>query len=282
MKVSFIGAGRVGAAAAFATMLEYYPDEIVLVDVLPKLAEGQALDLTHAAIGFDIPTKITGSKSLNAIKGSNIIVVTAGKPRKPGMTRIDLMGQNAPIIKSIARKIKTLAKRAIVITVTNPVDPLNYLMWKETGFKRNRVFGVGNMVDTVRLIASGYSGLVMGQHGEYFTPIVSPKHFKKAISDVKKENLNVLKWKGGTEFGPAMEIAEAVGAVMDDMKAVMPVSAVLNGEYGVKDVSIGVPTVIGSKGVEQIIEIDLDKNQHARFMKGVLAVDMALDSVGLK
>ncbi len=279
MKVSFIGAGRVGSTAAFSTMLEYMPDEIVLVDVIPKLAKAQAMDLTHAAIGFDIPVKITGTTSLSGIKDSDVVVVTAGRPRKPGETRIQLLRYNAGIIESISKKIKRLAKNSIVIIVTNPVDPLVYLAWKETGFKRTRVFGVGSMVDTARLIASNYDGLVIGQHGKFFTPIVSQKRLEKAISDVKRVNEDLLKWKGRTEFGPAMEITEAVGAVIDDLGCLMPVSAILEGEYGLNDVSIGVPATICREGISNIIEIKMNKLQRDRFLKGALEIKKAIGSV---
>ncbi len=282
MKVSFVGAGRVGASAAFATMLEYMPDEIVLVDVIKNLAKAQALDLSHAAVGFDIPTKITGSTSISEIKNSDVVVITAGKPRKPNQTRIQLVKQNAKIVEPIVKKVRTLAKKAVIIMVTNPVDPLVYLAWKVSKFPRNRVFGVGSLVDTAMLMSLGYRGFVMGQHGEYFVPMVSPSKFKKAIKDVKNVNTNILKWKGGTEFGPAMEIAEAVGAVVDDLGSVMPVSVVLDGEYDVRDVAIGVPAVVDARGVSEIIEVRMNKAQRERFMKGVLAVDMALDSIGLK
>ena len=282
MKVSFIGAGRVGASAAFATMLEYMPEEIVLVDIAKNLAKAQAMDLTHAAIGFDVPTKIKGSTSISEIKNSDVVVITAGKPRKPDQTRIQLINDNARIIGPIIKKIKTLAKNSVIIMVTNPVDPLVYLAWKKSGFSRNRVFGVGSMVDTSRLLSAGYKGFVMGQHGTFFTPIVSSKKFKKAVSDVKRINDNLLKWKGGTEFGPAMEITEAVGAVIDDLGSVMPVSAVLQGEYGFSDVAIGVPAVICGNGISDILEVKMTKEQKARFRKGILAVNMALESIGLK
>ncbi len=279
MKVSIIGAGRVGASSAFHILTEYFPDELVLVDVVPNLAEGQAMDLTHAARILDLPVSVTGSTSMSAIKGSDVVVVTAGKPRKANMDRMELLHTNAKIITSIAKDIKRYAPNAIVVTTTNPVDVMNYIMWKKTGFSRRRVIGVGSLLDTARLNALGYDGFVMGQHGEYFTPIVDDKHFKLAISMVDKANRKVIAYKGGTEFGPAVQVSEIVGTILEDTKDEIPLSVVLGGEYGLRGVSIGVLSILGSSGVEAIYEINLSKKQRARFMKGALAVKMGIDAV---
>ena len=279
MKVSIIGAGRVGASTAFHLLSEYFPDELVLVDILPNLAKGQALDLTHASRILDVPTEIVGSKSISAIKGSDIVVITAGKPRSPGMNRMELLKSNARIVDSIARKVKSLAPRAVVVTATNPVDVMNYLVWKRTGFNRRRVIGVGNLLDTARLNALGYDGFIMGQHGQYFTPIVDDKIFSKVITKIEKSNRQVIAFKGGTEFGPAVQLSEVVGTVMEDTKDEIPVSVVLNGEYGLRDLSIGVLSIIGSSGVEAILEVSLSEKQRKRFMKGALAIKMGIDEI---
>lgn len=280
MKVSFVGSGRVGSLSAFVTLMESDVDKIAMVDPVKGLAKGQALDLSHASAILDMNTKITGSTKMSDIKGSDVIVVTAGFPRKAGQKKIELLGKNAEIISSIANKIKRYAPRSKVIVVTNPVDPLTYVMWKKTGFNRKRVFGVGNLLDTGRLISLGKDSVVIGQHGEFLVPLT--KSPDKVAKNIKKVNNEVIKLKGRTEFGASVETGLAVVSILEDLKSEMPVSAILKGEYGVSDVSIGVPVVIGSRGVEEIIELELTEAQKKLLMKAVLAVDMSLDSLGLK
>ncbi|MCK4327453.1 MAG: malate dehydrogenase [Candidatus Diapherotrites archaeon] len=256
MKISFIGAGRVGSSAAFSVLHSVdAAKEIVLVDVEGGLAEGEAQDLTHAAFAMERgDVKITGSEGYSAAKGSDVCVVTAGIARQEGQSRDELLKTNAGIIRSVAAELKKAAPNAIVITVTNQVDAINYLMWRETGFPREHVVGMSGVLDTARLHSLGFDGFVVGAHGDLMVPTEEVPPDK--LEELRATGASVIAKKGATFYGPAVSINRMVYAVANDTQEILPCSCVLDGEYGLTGLSIGVPASI-RKGGAVPVEMDM-------------------------
>ncbi len=277
MKISFIGAGRVGSAAVFSVIHAIDSiDEIVMVDIKEDIAKGEALDLTHAAYAMErSELKIIGTSDYSKTKNSDVFVVTAGLARKPGQTREELAKTNYKIIKSIAENIKENVKEAIIITATNPMDAMNYTMWKETGFPREKIIGMGGVLDTARMHSIGIDGFVVGSHGIEMVPTeeVTPQQ----LEDIRGISLSVIKKKGGTVYGPAVALNRMVYAIANDTNEVLPCSCILEGEYETKEVSIGVPARIGKMGIEEIMEIEALEG----FSKSVESIKQQIKAINL-
>ncbi len=269
-KIGFVGAGRIGATSAFVCMMNMDVD-IALVDIAGELAEGEAEDIAHAASAMGKYPEVDGGDDYSLLEGCEVIVVSAGMARKPGMTRLDLAEKNAGIVKSIAEKLAKVNCEAKVITVTNPMDVMNYVMWKELngmcGKRREEVFGMGGLLDTSRLrLMARRRGipeeqveraLVLGEHGDtMFVSGVTGEEWNEVLEKTRAVAAEVIKKKGATIFGPAVCIYRMVKAVVEDTKETIPASVVLLGEYGIENVSIGVPAVIGKNGVEGLGELD--------------------------
>lgn len=275
MKIGFVGAGRVGSTTAFTCILNLDVDEIALVDILEDLAVGEAMDLAHAAAAIDKYPKVVGGSDYSLLKGSEIIVVTAGLARKPGMTRLDLATKNAGIIKEIAKNIMQSSPESKILVVTNPMDVMNYIMWKETGKPRNEVFGMGNMLDSSRLkerlnafgVKNIRKAYMIGEHGDSMFPAKSLAEFDgevnwdEVVEQTRFVAAEVIKRKGATIYGPAVSIYRMIKAVVEDTKEEIPTSVVLQGEYGIEDVALGVPVILGKNGVEEIVQYDLSKEE---------------------
>jgi malate dehydrogenase len=300
--IGFLGAGRVGAQAALEVASQSVAD-VTLVDIVPGLAEGEALDITHRLSDDGVDVKVTGSTDFASLRGAQVVVVTAGVARKPGMTRMDLLGRNAGIVGSVAKEVAKHAGEAVVITVTNPVDVMNYLVWRVTGFPRERVVGMGGLLDLSRLKStlasrlrvsrSSISSLVVGEHGESMLPLsrytsvggvplesmLTDEQFEQVIERTRQVAAEVISKKGATVFAPANAIARMATAVALDRKEVVPASAVLEGEYGLKGLSIGVPVMLGRRGVERIFELELQKRERTHFMKGASTIRRAISSL---
>jgi len=294
--ITIIGSGKVGGAAALFTALRKVAGEILLLDVVQGLPQGEAMDLNHMLSGKGVDVEIIGSNNYSEMKGSDIVVVVAGSGRKPGMTRMDLLKINASIVKGVVENIRKFAKDSMIIPVTNPLDPMAYLTYKVSGFESNRVFGMGNMLDLSRFVqfiheSTGYSrqsirALVVGEHGENMLPlprystvggiplasILSADKIEGIVQDTRQVAAKVIELKGATVHAPGNAIATIVEAVIRDTKQVIPVATYLDGEYGYSNVSIGVPAVIGKNGVEKIIELDLNSSEKAWFKKGIESV----------
>ncbi|MCD6126709.1 MAG: malate dehydrogenase [Thaumarchaeota archaeon] len=256
MKIGFIGAGRVGSVSAYTIIHHLNVDEIVLVDINERLAEGEALDLLHASYALKKPIKVVGGSDYSLLDGSDLIVVSAGVARKPGMTRLDLLHRNAEIMREISKKLKNYVENSLILVVTNPVDLMTYLIWKETGISRKRIFGMGGLLDTARLWSlMGRVGesFVMGEHGETMFIVKGDKKFQEGV---RKAGMEVISRKGATIYGPATCIYRMIRAVVEDLKEILPASVILQGEYGLRELAIGVPIILGRGGVEKIIEID--------------------------
>ncbi len=275
MKLGFVGAGRVGATSAFTCLLNMDVDEIALVDIAEDLAAGEAMDLTHAAAGIDRYPEIAGGSDYSLLEGSDVIVVTAGLARKPGMTRLDLANKNAGIIKDVAKNIMRVSPESKIIVVTNPMDVMTYIMWRETGKPRNEVFGMGNMLDSSRLKATLFAqgarnirkAWIIGEHGDSMFIMWSQADFDgdvdrdKTLEQVRFVAAEVIKRKGATIYGPAVAVYRMVNAVVNDTKEEIPTSVILQGEYGISDVAVGVPAILGSDGVEKVVEYSLPDDE---------------------
>ena len=285
-KVSVIGAGAVGATLA-QRIFEAGLADVVLVDILKNIACGKALDLIDAASVTGTEQTIVGTDDYKDIDGSDIVVITAGLPRKPGMSREDLIAKNAAIIRDVCGRIKTQAPNAIVIVVTNPLDSMTYLAWKLTGFPKERVFGMAGVLDGSRFAAlladqakaprSSIETYVLGSHGDTMVPVVSktlvsgkpvtsvmPKatleNIVKRTRDRGAEIVSLL-GTGSAYYSPSAAVFSMVSAILNDTKAVMTASAYMNGEYGLKDIFIGVPCKIGRAGIEKIVELELSSDE---------------------
>ncbi|NJE26593.1 malate dehydrogenase [Thermococcus sp. MV5] len=271
MKIGFVGTGRVGSTIAFTCIQQLDVDEIALVDIVENLAIGEAMDLSHAAAGLDRYPKIVGGGDYKLLRGSDIIVVTAGLGRTPDMTRLDLATKNAGIIKSVAKKIVQNSPESKILVITNPVDLMTYVMWKETRKPRNEVFGMGNTLDSMRLKRILYEfttkkikkAWILGEHGNSMfiskglIDVESVPDLDKILSNVRFAAAEVIRKKGATFYGPAIAAYRMINAVLNDTKEEIPASVVLDGEFGLKDIAIGVPIILGKNGVEKIVEYEL-------------------------
>jgi malate dehydrogenase len=303
--ITIIGSGRVGAAAALFTALRQVTEEILLLDVVQGLPQGEAMDLNHMLSEKGIDVKIRGSNDYSEMKGSDIVVVVAGSGRKAGMTRMDLLKINTSIVKGVVENIKKFAKDSMIIPVTNPLDPMAYLAYKVSGFEKNRIFGMGNMLDLYRFVqfiheSTGYSrhsirALVIGEHGENMLPLVrystisgipltsllSKQKTDELVQGTRQVAAKVIELKGATVHAPGNAISAMIEAVTNDTKQIMPVSTYLDGEYGYSNVTIGVPAVVGKNGVEKIVELDLVDNEKDWFKKGVESIKTAISGLEL-
>lgn len=301
--LTIIGSGKVGGDAALFSALKRVDREILLLDVVNGLPQGEAMDLNHMLSEQGIDVRVRGSNNYADMSGSDVIVVVAGSGRKPGMTRMDLLKINAGIVKDVVENIKKHASNAIIVPVTNPLDPMVHITYKTSGFDRSRIVGMGNMLDLSRFTqfiheATGYSrdsirALVIGEHGENMLPLprfstvsgaplssmLSKEKMDQLVQDTRQVAAKVIELKGATVHAPGNAISAIVEAILKDRKKVIPVATPLNGEYGHSDVSIGVPAVIGRKGVEKIIELDLDSQEKEWFDKGVNGVKTALAGI---
>ena len=301
--ITIIGAGKVGGDAALFSALKRLDDQILLLDIAEGLPQGEAMDLNHMLSEQGIDVEVKGSNNYEDMRGSKIVVVVAGAGRKPGMTRMDLLKINAGVVKDVVGNIKKFADDSLIIPVTNPLDPMAHIAYKTSGFERNRVFGMGGMLDLSRFKQfihdetntprKEIDAVVIGEHGENMLPLtrfakISGKFLHEKLAKEKLDEIftltknvaaEVIKLKGATVHAPGNAISSIIDNVVNDKKQIMPVSTCLDGEYGHSDVSIGVPAMIGSNGVEKIIELELNSEEKEWFEKGVQSVNDALSGV---
>ena len=301
--ITIIGAGKVGGDAALFSALKQLDDEILLLDVVKGLPQGEAMDINHALSELGIDVNVTGSNDYADMKGSKVVVVVAGSGRKPGMTRMDLLKINSSIVKSVVSEVKRYADDSILVPVTNPLDPMAYIAYKVSGFERNRICGMGGMLDLSRFNqfiheATGHSrdsirALVIGEHGENMLPlprfstvsgiplnsILDESETEKITADTKQVAAKVIELKGATVHAPGNAISSIIESIARDKKQVMPVSTPLDGEYGYSDITVGVPAVIGKRGVEDIIELDLNEKEKESFSKSIESIKNAISTL---
>ena len=297
--ISIVGAGRVGASAAI-NILRFRISDVVLVDVDENLAKGEALDMMQAAPAIEFDGKVVGTKDFSKISGSDVVVLVAGIGRKPGMSRLDLMNENAKIVRAAVREIVHYAPDCRLMVVTNPVDIMTYVAFKESGFERNRVFGMGNILDAMRFRSyiamelnvsrEDVRALVIGEHGDSMVPLVeyasvsgipvtellTEEQIARILELTRTSGADVIKLKGATTHAPGVVIAIMVDAVLRGRNRVMSVSTYLQGEYGFSDVSIGVPVVLGKSGVEKILQLKLKSETYKQLEKSASLIKEAI------
>ena len=299
MKVTIVGAGNVGATCADAIAYQGMASEVVLLDIKEGFAEGKALDMMQTATTLGFNTKITGTTSDYAkTANSDVVIITSGVPRKPGMTREELIGINAGIVKSVADQVLTLSPETIIVVVSNPMDTMTYLTLKATGLPKNRVIGMGGALDSSRFKtylslalekpANDIHGMVIGGHGDTtMIPLTRLATYNgipisTILSSEKLEEVAAATMVGGATltkllgtsawYAPGASVAYLVNSILHDQKRIIPCSVMLDGEYGQSDICIGVPTIIGKNGWEKIIDLDLDDKESVSFEKSVTAV----------
>ena len=302
-KISLIGAGQIGGTLAHLIGLKELVNEVVLFDVASGVAKGKGLDIAQSSSVDGFNVKFSGTDNYEDIKGSDVIIITAGVPRKPGMSRDDLLGINLKIIKQVAEGIKVNAPNAFVICITNPLDVMVMAFQKYSGLPANKVVGMAGILDSSRfklflseelnVPVREIDAMVMGGHGDTMVPLprftkVSGKPLmdllkEGKISEEKLESINQRTRDGGAEivkylekgsafYAPAASGVEMAEAFLKDQKKLLPCAAHLHGEYGINNVYAGVPVIIGKEGVERIDEIDLNENEKTEFNNSVEAV----------
>lgn len=293
MKITVIGGGNVGATVAHIITQKQLANELVIVDVVEGMPMGKALDMYESTPIEGSDTKVIGTNGYDETAGSDIVVITAGLARKPGMTREQLQETNAEIVKTVTASVVAKSPNAILIVVSNPLDVMSYVAYKVSGFPRERVMGMAGILDTARyrtfiamelgISVKDIQALVLGGHGDSMVPLVSyttisgvpiTQFLDQATIDriVKRtrdggiEIVNYLK-TGSAYYAPAAAAVEMVEAVVKDKKRILPCSVLLNGEYGITGTFTGVPIMIGKKGVEKIIEVKLTPEEKSAFEK---------------
>lgn len=299
MKVSVIGAGAVGATTADVLTFREIADEVVLLDVKEGFAEGKALDIYQTTSLLDIKTKISGTTNDYAkTANSDVVVVTSGMPRKPGMTREELIGVNANIVKSVAENVLKHSPKAIIIIVSNPMDTMTYLAYKSLGLPKNQIIGMGGALDSARFKAylglalnapaADVQGTVIGGHGDTtmipltrlatlngipVSEFLSAEQLKQIAADTMVGGATLTKLLGTSAwYAPGAASALVVESIVRDQKRIIPCSVALDGEYGQSDICLGVPVVVGKNGWEKIIDYKLNAEEQEAFSKSADAV----------
>lgn len=299
MKVTVVGAGAVGASCAEYIAIKNFASEVVLIDIKEGFAEGKAMDLMQTASlnGFD--TKITGSTNdYAATAHSDVAVITSGIPRKPGMTREELISTNAGIVKSVAENLIKHSPEVIIIVVSNPMDTMTYLAHKSLGLPKHRIIGMGGALDSARFKyrlaealdcpASDVDGMVIGGHSDTgmipltriatrnsvpVSQYLPSERLEEVLEETKVGGATLTKLLGTSAwYAPGAAVSAMVQAIACDTKKMFPCSCLLEGEYGLNDLSIGVPAIIGASGIESIVEIALDDHEQAKLAESAAAV----------
>ena len=301
-KISLIGAGQIGGTLAHLIALKGLAD-VVLFDVAEGLAKGKALDIAQSSPVSKFSTNLVGTNNYKDIKDSDVIIITAGVPRKPGMTRDDLLGINLKIIKEVAKGIKENSPESFIICITNPLDVIVMALQKYSGLPANKIVGMAGILDSSRFIyflsqelnvsVNKIKSFVLGGHGDTMVAMInhtivdgkslkdyinegkiSEEKLLKIVDRTKKGGAEIVKYleKGSAFYAPAAAGVEMAESFLKNEKKQLPCAAYLNGEYGVKNLYAGVPVIIGNKGVEKVIELKLDKDEKMNFHKSIEAV----------
>ena len=310
MKVTVVGAGAVGASCAEYIAIKNFVSEVVLLDIKENYAEGKAMDLMQTSSLNEFDTKIVGSTNdYSKTANSDIAVITSGIPRKPGMTREELIGINAGIVKSVAQQLLEFSPEVILIIVSNPMDTMTYLTHKVTGIPKNRIIGMGGALDSARFKyrlaealdcpISDVDGMVIGGHSDKgmvpltrlatrnsirISDFVSVDRLDKVLNDTKVGGATLTSMLGTSAwYAPGAAVSALVHSIACDKRKVFPCSVMLDGEYGLDDLCIGVPVVLGKNGIEAIVEIDLNEKEKNALMesaKGVKQTNSLLTDLG--
>lgn len=306
-KVTVVGAGQVGATAALLLLLGDIAD-VVLVDVAEGLPQGKALDMMHSRSVIGFGPQVSGTNDYADTAGSDVIVVTAGLPRTPGMTRDDLLAANSSIVRSVVSQAIANSPEAILLCVTNPLDVMTYLAWEATGLPSARVLGMGGVLDSARFAyaisqATGAAigdvdAVVMGAHGDQMVPVPSLSTVAgRTLPDILSagevaavvertvfggaEVVSLLK-SGSAYYAPGASVVEMVRTVLTDARATLPSCVLLEGQYGLNDLYMSVPAVIGRSGVVEVVEVALEPAEREALAASGASIAAALDSMGLR
>ena len=279
--------------------------DVTLVDVQDGLAAGEALDLIQSSPAIEFDGKIDGTTRISDIKGSDLVIVAAGVARKPGMSRPELLERNAGIVSSLMDDIVRYAPDCKILMVTNPVDVMTYLAYRKSRFERNRIFGMGGILDTLRyrsyialelnVSREDIRTLVIGEHGDHMIPLVDyttiagipvrnlldEQTVQRIVERTRTSGSDVINLKGGTVYAPAAVIAVMAEAVLRGRNRVMAASVVPNGEYGLRDLALGLPIILGKNGVEKIIELPLDDATKKHLIESANAVRSGTEKLGI-
>ena len=292
-KITIIGAGRVGESTAHNLAKHETCREVMLIDVKEGVPQGTALDIQESAPIYDFDTKLSGSNDLAAMADSNMVVITAGVPRKPGMSRSDVLDTNLAVVNGLVDAVLKHAPNTMLLMVSNPVDVLTYAAWKRSGFPRQRIFGMAGVLDSARMASfvameTGFSvkdisAMVLGGHGDTMVPMtrfttingIPIEHFlprekiEKIVKRTREGGAEILSLRktASAYDAPAAAIAAMIDAISRNRRHILPAVAVLDGEYGLSDICMGVPCVFGEHGVERVIELPLTTQEAAEFRK---------------
>lgn len=307
MKITVVGAGNVGASAAQRLIDKELANEVVLVDIIEGMPQGKGLDMFESTPVEGVDTRVTGTNNYADTANSDVVVITAGIARKPGMTREQLQETNAGIVKGVTGQVAKYSPQAILIVVSNPLDVMTYVAYKVSGFDRHRVIGMAGVLDTARyrsfiamelgVSVKDIQALVLGGHGDSMVPLVryttiagvplaefankeTIDRLVKRTRDGGIEIVNFLK-TGSAYYAPSAAAVEMTEAIVKDQKRILPCAAYLQGEYGIRDTFIGVPIKIGRKGLEQIIEVPLTEDEKAALNKSANEVKSNIAKLGL-
>jgi len=306
MKVTIVGAGNVGATCADVISYRGIASEVVLLDIKEGFAEGKALDITQCATNTGFNTKVSGvTNDYSKTAGSDVVVITSGIPRKPGMTREELIGINAGIVKTVAENVLKYSPDTIIVVVSNPMDTMTYLALKATGLPKNRIIGMGGALDSSRFRtylslaldkpANDISAMVIGGHGDTtmipltrlasyngipVTEFLSEDVLQKVAADTMVGGATLTGLLGTSAwYAPGASVAYLVDSILNDQKKMIACSVFVEGEYGQNDICIGVPCIIGKNGVEEILDINLNDQEKALFTKSADAVRSMNDAL---
>ena len=305
-RVAVIGAGNVGASAALY-IAERGLADVTLIDIVEGMPQGKALDMQQAAPLWHKAARIEGANDLAAVRGADLVIMTAGFPRKPGMSRTDLLKANADIVRPAAQAVKQHAPNAYVVVVTNPLDVMAHLFWKVCGFPKHRVVGMAGILDSARFRAFigmelGVSGadvqaMVLGGHGDSMVPLpryttvggitvtelIPADRLAQIVQRTRDGGAEIVKLlkTGSAYYAPAMSAVEMAEAILTDQKRLVPCSVLLEGEYGMKGIFIGVPVLLGGKGVEKIVQLELSAEELAALEKSGADVAAAIAELGV-
>ena len=299
MKVTIVGAGNVGSTCADVIASQSIASEVVLLDIKEGFAEGKALDMMQTATTLGFGTKIVGTTGdYSVTANSDVVVITSGIPRKPGMTREELIGINASIVKDVSQNILKHSSNAIIVVVSNPMDTMTYLALNSTGLPKNRVIGMGGALDSSRFKtylslaldrpANDIHGMVIGGHGDTtmipltrlatyngipISDLISDEKIQKVSQDTMVGGATLTKLLGTSAwYAPGASVAYLVNSILNDQKRIIPCSVLLDGEYNQDDICIGVPCIIGKNGCEKIINLDLNDKEMMKFSQSAEAV----------
>ncbi|MCK9162411.1 MAG: malate dehydrogenase [Arcobacter butzleri] len=304
-KVTIIGAGNVGSTIAYILAMNGSAHEVVLRDNKTDRAKGMALDMSQAANAARAHTVVTAANDASDIADSDVVVIAAGSPRKPGMSRDDLLLVNAQVMREVVADIVKYAPKAIIVPVSNPLDAMVYVALKESGWSRNRVIGMAGVLDSARMAHFIYEKLgygagqirasVMGGHGDDMVPLprfstvagvpltdlLSWDEIDEIVEKTKNGGAQIVSYlqTGSAYYAPAKATAIMVEAILKDTKQIYPCAVMLDGEYGYKDVVSGVPVMLGARGAEKVIEASLNEEQAGRFAKSVASVQELIDTL---